>query len=281
MNHATEELLVLYHYGDADASESAAIEEHLHACAPCRARLQALEQALDAVSTLEVPERGDGYGAEVWARLQPALPGAAPGRWWRFSFPSLAFAGSLAVLLIAAFVAGQYWPRESGLGSGDIAGLGSGDISGGSRGNVSRPQSASAEGTATPEAARVERIRDRVLFLAVGDHLERSHVALVEVMNTSDGQVDISSEQERARSLIAENRLYRETAADAGEVGVAAVLDELERVLVEIANSPSRLGPQDLERVRARIEEQGLIFKVRVLGDSVRRRELPRGVVTG
>jgi hypothetical protein len=88
--------------------------------------------------------------------------------------------------------------------------------------------------------------------------------------------VDISSERERARDLVSENRLYRQTAADAGDAGVAAVLDELERVLMEIANSPSELTLQDLQRVRERIESQGIIFKVRVLGNTVRQRERPK-----
>ena len=35
-----------------------------------------------------------------------------------------------------------------------------------------------------------------------------------------------------------ESRLYRQAAVRAGEPGVASVLDELERVLIEVANSP-------------------------------------------
>ncbi len=259
MNHATEELLVLYHYGDADAGESGALEQHLHDCETCRARLAEVRRALDAVSVLEVPERGEGYGAEVWARLQPALDGSRPRRWWSFSFPSLAFAGGVAALLVAAFVAGQYWPRQQPTApGGQVAGAGSAPAAAG--------------------MASAEQVRERVLYLAVGDHLERSHVALVELMNAGGGTqpVDISSERERARDLVSENRLYRQTAADAGDAGVAAVLDELERVLMEIANSPSELTLQDLQRVHERIDSQGIIFKVRVLGDTVRQREVPR-----
>ena len=258
MNHATEELLVLYHYGDADPAESGALEQHLHDCEACRARLQAMRRALDAVSGLEVPERGEGYGAEVWARLQPKLADAKPRRWWSFSFPSLAFAGGLAALVLAAFVAGQYWPRQEAVPAGATT--------------------ASAGRAAGVAESDTDRVRSRVLNLAVGDHLERSQVALLELMNTGGGAqpVDISLDRERARELVDENRLYRHTAADAGDKGVAAVLDELERVLVEIANSPSELTLQDLQRVRDRIEAQGIIFKVRVLGDTVRERERPR-----
>jgi hypothetical protein len=100
-------------------------------------------------------------------------------------------------------------------------------------------------------------------------------VALVELMNApgEGGDVDLSSDQELARELLAENRLYRLTAVDAGENGIAAVLEELERTLIEVANSSSHPSASELERVRQEIDDQGLLFKVRVLGDSLRQRQ--------
>jgi hypothetical protein len=85
--------------------------------------------------------------------------------------------------------------------------------------------------------------------------------------------VDISEERERARDLVSENRLYRQTALTTGEPGVASVLDDLERVLMEIANSPSTMTAREFANVRERIEQQGIIFKVRVFGERVRERE--------
>ena len=85
--------------------------------------------------------------------------------------------------------------------------------------------------------------------------------------------MDISTEQAWARDLVVENRLYRQTATETGDTAMTAVLDDLERVLVEVANSPSELPEADFERVRQRIESQGIIFKVRVLGERVRDRE--------
>jgi hypothetical protein len=118
-------------------------------------------------------------------------------------------------------------------------------------------------------------VRQDVLLVAVGDHLERSQLTLAELVNTAAGEprVDISSEQERARDLVVENRLYRQTAQETGDSTLAAALDDLERVLVEVANSPSDLSEGEFERVRQRIERQGTIFKVRVLGERVREQQ--------
>jgi hypothetical protein len=51
------------------------------------------------------------------------------------------------------------------------------------------------------------------------------------------------------------------------------VLEELERVLVEVANGPSELGPEETLALRRRIESQGVLFRVRVIGSQIRERQ--------
>jgi len=279
MNHLTEEQLVLYHYGDAEHGEAGVIEEHLHSCAACEAELDGIRRALAAVEACPVPGRSEGYGAEVWARLQPALH-QAPSWWERIQsllVPGrLVFAGGIAVLVLAAFVAGRFLPTGQPAG-GAVAS--SGPATSASAGTPTGAQQAGAQPSSSPaaqQAATADRevVRERILLVAVGDHLERSQIALIELVNSQAGTtVDISGEQERARDLVTENRLYRQAALTTGEPGVASVLDELERVLVEIANSPSTMTGDEFNQVRKRIEQQGIIFKVRVFGDSVRERE--------
>ncbi len=87
--------------------------------------------------------------------------------------------------------------------------------------------------------------------------------------------MDISGPQAWARDLVPTNRLIRQTANDAGEKAVADVLEDLERVLVEIANSPSRISSAEFDQIRQRVEAQGLVFKIRVLDSQVHQRELP------
>ena len=90
-------------------------------------------------------------------------------------------------------------------------------------------------------------------------------------MNAPRG--DISTEQRWADDLLTTSRLYRQDAVDAGEQSVAAVLDELERSLLEIVNSPSKISAADLEQIRRRIDAAALLFKVRVMSDELRQRE--------
>ena len=246
MEHLTEEQLIEHYYRDDE--DRATVEGHLATCPPCQESYQSLAHMLEAVSDLPVPERSEGYGREVYARLLPKLEEQQPasaGFDWRswFRLPALATAGALASLLLVAFLAGRLLPRST---------------------------------TAAPN--NTAQIRERVLLVAVGDHLDRSQMVLLELANAPDSDaqnhvVDISSEQKWARALVPDNRLYRQTAAEAGETGVASVLEELERLLLDVANRPSKISESEFRALRKRIEDKGILFKVRVIGSEVRDRE--------
>jgi len=241
--HVSEQDLVLRFYGES--AESALIDAHLEACDECRENNEKIKQTLAAVDDLEVPERGDRYGAMVFEKLRPELGLSFRPRWTRLPRSPLVRFGSLAAGLIVAFWAGHIW----------------------------RP--------ASPPQRVVEVVspistpaRERILLVAVGDHLERSQMLLVELVNArTKGFIDISSEQQRAQDLVPENRLYRQTATSAGDLGTAGVLDDLERVLVEVAHAPAEISPEQLQALRERIESQDILFEIRVVGSRVRARE--------
>ena len=156
------------------------------------------------------------------------------------------------MLIVAAFFAGRLWPTP---GAGSPA------------------APAPAVASSKPADAAGNDGRQRILLTSVAEHLDRSERILTDIMNAPDGG-DISTEQRWARDLVAESRLYRQDAVDAGEQSVAGVLDELERNLLEVVHSPSRMTAADLKDVRQRIDAAALLFKVRVLGDELRQREL-------
>jgi hypothetical protein len=239
MNHIGEEQLVLFYYGES--GEGAAIESHLEECEVCRNEFRALQLVLNTVDSAPVPERGAEYGGQVWQRIEKRIGRRAKRsfvHWWMW-------APAMAVLVIGAFLAGRLSNR--------------------------------AQPGAGPTTAAVsnQQIRERILMVAVGDHLERSQMVLAELSNAPEGKgkLDISDERQMAADLLDDNRLYRQTAASTGDKGVASVLDDLENVLMEIAHSPSEVSNQQLDDLRQQIQERGLLFKVRVLGSRVREQE--------
>jgi hypothetical protein len=246
MTHYAEDDLILYYYGEAQGRTRAAIERHLTECGVCAATYRTISGTLGLVSAPEPPARGDQYGLEVWQRIRHRLP-EQDAPWWLtwLRWERLTVAAAAAVLLIAAFVAGRVWPRQTTVAT-------------------PAPQTA-ANGTS-------DAARQRILLTSVADHLDRSERVLTDIMNASD-RSDISAEQQWAGDLLATSRLYRQDAVDAGEQSVATVLDDLERSLLEIVHSPSPISAADLGQIRRRIDAAALLFKVRVLSDDLRQRD--------
>ena len=79
--------------------------------------------------------------------------------------------------------------------------------------------------------------------------------------------------RETAQDLVHANRLYRQTAVNTGDSRVVSLLDDLERVLIEMAHGPDQLDNRDLENLRERIKAEGLIFKIRVAGSRLAQEE--------
>lgn len=245
MMHINDDQLILYHYREAD--EADAIREHLEGCAQCRTEYERLQKVLGAVDAAPVPERAEGYGEEVWNKLRPQLETQRqPERISIFTTRNVIWAVAVAASLLLAFFLGRYSPHE--------------------------PPDQRADQSGEPSAGQPTDPAERVLQVAVGDHLERAQMVLLELANAEgNGRVDISSEQSRLDNLVADNRLYRMVATREGDHAVADLLDQIERVLVEIANAPSEVSPEEFESIRRDIEDRGLLFKVRVLGSKVRR----------
>jgi hypothetical protein len=224
--------LILYLYGESADPE--AVRRTLESSAELRARCESLRRTLAAVDgALPVPERGEGYGAEVWARLAPRLAreGRPGGR--LLSFPlrprwqAAGWAAAALVLLTLGFALGRLWPRPAAL---------------------------------PPQA------RDRILLATVASHLERSERLLTEVSN-APGSLDLAAERGWARDLLAANRLYRQSTRQAGRQRLAGLLDELEPFLLDLAHAPDGMPPEELAALRERIASQALLFKVRVASD--------------
>ncbi len=229
MRHPDEKELILFHY-----EKNRNVSRHLAGCLSCRDRADEIARMLTSIEAAPVPERGEEYGREVWRRLAPRLPGR-PDPFWKGIFaPRLAFAGTLAAVALAAFLAGRF-----------------------------------RAGTERTAAAPPPPARDRILLVTVGDHLERSEVMLVELLHAPAGE---PLDRARAEELLAANRLYRQSARAAGERAVSDVLDDLERVLLGAAHG-SLSSAEAIENARRRAEAEGVLFKIRVLGSRVRQRE--------
>jgi hypothetical protein len=241
VSHCTDDDLVLHYYDDPEAPPH--VGAHLMVCGACRERAEDLAITLQMAVFPETPDPGEHYGTELWNRLVPQLEPHQRWSWLQFTRPQmLQLAAAAALLLVVGFMAGRTVP------------------------NSDAPSPSAILAAIDADESR------RVLLMSVADHLERSDRVLTDELNASmDG--DLSSEQRWAADLIADNRFYRQDAIDSGEPSVAAVLDELERALLDIVHSPTDVPPDALEAIHERLDSASLLFKVRVLGSQLRHRQ--------
>lgn len=242
--HPSEDDLVLLFYGDTDPNEEKALTAHVDACSVCQPLWQEIRVTLRTVDAAAVPEPPADFERVMWARVQrelddivvPSAPWYVVRRW----LP----AGAMAAIVVALLVANRSWSGPAG-------------------------------GTTVPSTAEAATSQpERALLVAMDDHLERSELLLVELMNApADEVLRPDFERGTADDLLWSGRLYRQTATHTGNAELAAMLEDLEGVLVEIARAPGELKRADLDALRARIEQDDLIFKVRVVTDEVRERQ--------
>jgi hypothetical protein len=243
MKHTNEEELFAYREGEMKGRDT--IAAHLRECGECRAELERMEEVFQALNALPVPDPGEEYGTRVWRQIANRLPERRVNWWAGFFMPRRLMAlGAAAALLVLAFYVG----RKTGANAGG------------------------------EEIIDASRVRERVLLVAVGEHLGKSEMILMELSNAQPAEagkslINISTAQKRAEDLVEENRLYRQTALNGGDNAMASTLDELQRVLMDVANSPAEVTPAQFESIQKRIAAQGILLKVRVVRQELRTQE--------
>ena len=239
MTHPTDEDLIFHFYGEHPPADRARIDAHLGACVDCRRTWEEIGRTLQIADGADVPEPGPGFERIMWARVQAALP-PPRSRWnWKVFVP----VASAAALVIAFMGGVRFWSTRV------------------------EPQAGPTPAqTAAASLEEIQQTRERALFAALGDHLAQTEVLLTELMNTPvQAKTSFGDVRSTAGDLVASGRLYRTTAEQTGHRVIAAMLQDLEPVLVEVARSPEQVNSATVRSIRERIDDEGLLFKVRAV----------------
>lgn len=243
MKHLKEEELIEHYYGKG---RSDAAEQHLQSCAECAEAYAALKSDLEEMEFAEAPMRDAAYGERVWQSIAPLLPAYETRKrsWLRSGMGrGLSYAAACALLVVCAFVAGRLWEHKQ------------------------TPMAAkNPAAQAQPTQQSAAPVRERVVVVVLGDHLDRSERLLVELKHADAGSEEmVGPMRDEARSLLAANRICRQRAARADDPALSATLDRLDHLLAEVASEPGGLNAATLTRLQNEMNADGLLFEVRVL----------------
>lgn len=237
MNTINDETLVLFHYGELDPLEMNALRTRMTKDDALAQRYAELAAMLDTVPEPE-GERDEFYGRRVWTGIESRLPVVrreSTVSWWRIA----GMAAALGIVAITAYQFGQ--------------------------------STAPVTPVVVERGAVSDADRARVIKASLRSHMESASRLFMELENTeSMGVVDVEAEKNWAATLLVANRLYRFAAEQAGQERIVRVLEDMEPMLIELANSEHTLTDEEFQALRRRLETNNLTFKASVTTRSLR-----------
>ncbi len=248
MSGHVRDMLFDYLKGDTSAGESAAIQEHVSGCPVCRGDLRMLREAVELLPRKGTPPSDERDG-QFWSSFASGVEERIrAGKKSRTSFVAE------AADRISSFI--HVNTRELLAGCGTLAAAAIAVLL--------------LRGTPPPEPVppvQSYALRGVSLEPAGGqlhNYLKKSRVLLVGVSNLrTDGStpIDLSVERRQSRQLVHEARDLKKQTLD---VRSARLVGDLEKILIELANSDDRHDAPDVEIVRSGIRHNNLLFKIRM-----------------
>ncbi len=221
------------------------VEEHLRSCDRCSAQLKDLESALHSLDRSS-PNASSNRSEEFWNSFalrveQRILSRRAAKRFGALEYLETFFVFhrpltfSLGGALVLAFLAVGIWnlsiDRE--------------------RRTLPMP---GVEAASQSDSVRQEMSR----------YFRKSKILLVGLTNMKfpeDRQVDLTVERRASRELVQQARYLRNQPIDARS---ARLIEEMEKILIELANMKEENNMPNVEIVRAGIHQENLLFKIRM-----------------
>ena len=280
--------------GELSATEGREVERHLLNCSECqqlRADFLNLRSQITSFETSLEPEIQNRALKKTLAR-ERTVP--ARGLRWSFGTPAVAFASMLIVAAIGLLVYLNSKQQESGSQQAVVVQ----SPSPAPEPSVDTPKQPGAK--ASPEPSKedtprrnpstpvkrppVREPKPGEQFAAIPEIPERVHSADAETMTAvhfeksetllrsfrnvrmdEPGAIaEVKYERKRARQLVVQNMMLRREADAAGDVQISSLLENLEPILLDIANLPDRPDADAVRTIRERVERKNIVPLLRV-----------------
>jgi len=270
--------------GELSSTEAREVERHMLTCSECellRADFLNLRSQLASFETSLEPQVQNRALKKILAG-----PRRAPARGWQWNFGTQAVA--FATLLIVAAIIGllayqnsrQREPKEVAVVQ---------TPSPAPMASVEPPKQPEAKESPEPQpspnkgneekprptkrivrepkpgeqfAAIPERVRSADAETMTAMHFETSERLLLAFKNVRVDEV--SYERNRAKQLVFQNMLLKREADAAGDAQISSLLENLQPILIDIANLPDKPDENAVRAIRERVERKNIVGLLRV-----------------
>ena len=255
-------------FGELDAEEQARLEAELLASDQTAETLRALQATLRLMAERQRPEPPPGFFDGYYDRLAARLEREAASPWQADRAgrePSRArrparWTSAAAVLLVVGIgigwmLFGERTPQGEGRRSGD--GLLTEQP-------AAAPPLPEEQISATPETSALQPAS---LDVRTDRYLSRSKVLLLGLVNLEPGQTDsvalgLPRKQAVARELVDESAALRGDLADADQALLRDLVEDLEVILLQIANLEANQDLPAIELVRRGVDRRAILLQI-------------------
>lgn len=293
----TEEDLILFYYDELDDKEAQALTKALESNTKLKQQYEQLSTLLSSIGETEIPQPSADFNQRIMAginRVDQAelnkdhienvnkienlertqgdqISGWLSNRWHDFSTwvtagsrnsragfsggASIAMASIALLVVVTVFYLGRMSAGVAPNADQHLA-----------KGSVATPASESL--ALSSEASR------RILLSNVSTHLEAGSRLFTTVSNSAGStEIDLSEREQMIEDLISFNRLYRQAAERSQDSHLALVLQQMERVLLQLHHvdigGSGATNAQSLDKVRSRLDDSDLLFKMKVANKKI------------
>jgi hypothetical protein len=277
--------------GELSAIEAREVERHLVGCGECQQVradfLNLRSQIINFESSLQ-PEVQNRALKKILA-----TPRRAPARGFAWSFGTSAVA--FATLLVVAAIIGLLMYKSSNTGTNDkqlavqnptpepTASVQPEASPSPNKGNeetaprrspspapvkkpLVREPKPGEQFASIPSISDPVRSADSQTMTAL--HFEKSETLLVAFrnvrMNEPNAVAEVAYERKRAKQLVLQNMMLRREADASGDVQISSLLENLEPILIDIANLPDKPDKDAVRVIRQRVERKNIVPLLRV-----------------
>jgi negative regulator of sigma E activity len=281
--------------GELSPAEARQVESHLVTCAQCaeaRADFLSLRSQIANFEATLAPAVQNRALAKILSKSdrQPTAP-ALGVRWgwnWGYGVAALAFAGIVIAALMFAFIPSKQ-PQQVAVKAPVPA------SSPTPAPTVAPPKSDNTEKrTETPQRQQPARkppvrepkpgeqfavapqpVRPADAQTMTALHFERAETLLRAFRNVRldapGSATEVSYERDRARQLVYQNMMLRREADATGDVQVSSLLENLEPILLDIANLPDKPDDDAVRVIRERVERKNIVGLLQVNSNALAR----------
>jgi len=224
-------------YGELSGDALQEFETHLHGCETCAAEFKRLKATLQTMNQRSRETVDEPFFENYWERLSDRMNAEnfPEQKTSRQKFPKWGYQiSAAAAILLLGIIIGRFWMNMPG--------------------------------QAPPPVAQ-KNVQHEMLQARTTQYLEKSKVLLLGLVNLDTEAhdpetIDLQRFQSVSQQLLRETGALKPALQKSREQRLGQLVNDLEVILMQIANLESREDVRGIEIIRNGVERQGVLFKI-------------------